>query len=327
MKILVLRFSSIGDIVLTTPVVRCIKKQLTGVEVHYATKKSFADIVSLNPYIVKIHLLGESLPELVKNLKAENFDLVIDLHHNLRTLRIKRALGVKSHSFNKLNWQKWLLVNLKINKLPTVHIVDRYLDTTKSLGIKNDHEGLDFFYSANDAAKACDLLSNSSESYVAVVLGANHATKQLPIDKVVTLCQELIKLNATPVLVGGKGETALAQQVINQVGLDSPLINLVGQTSLGTSAAVINLCKAVFTNDTGLMHIAASLKKPVITYWGNTTTAFGMYPYLTQHFNSEVEDLSCRPCSKIGYNKCPKGHFKCMNDQKLEESLSWYKAL
>ena len=145
LKILIIRFSSIGDIVLTTPVIRCIKQQLPNVEIHYLTKRNFKSILSSNPNIDKLHLLEETLSATISSLKAEKFDLIIDLHHNLRTLIIKIKLGVKSSSFDKLNWQKWLLVNLKINRMPDVHLVDRYFATVRFLGVKNDEKALDYY--------------------------------------------------------------------------------------------------------------------------------------------------------------------------------------
>jgi len=146
MKILVVRFSSIGDIVLTTPVVRCLKTQIDNAEIHYVTKIQYQSILQDNPYIDKFILLQESLADLIQDLKKEKYDVVIDLHNNLRTRILKWKLGVRSFSFNKLNIEKWLMVNLKINHLPDQHIVDRYLETTKSLGIKNDALGLDYLF-------------------------------------------------------------------------------------------------------------------------------------------------------------------------------------
>ena len=150
MKVLILRFSSIGDIVLTSPVVRTLKTQLEDAQIHYATKDQYRDLFESNPYIDKIFFLKESLTELIQKLKEEKYDCVIDLHHNLRTFRIKKALGVMSYSFNKLNVEKWLMVNLKINKLPNVHIIDRYMETVKPLGVKTDALGLDFFIPEKD---------------------------------------------------------------------------------------------------------------------------------------------------------------------------------
>src|SRR5689334_7739334 len=113
MKFLVIRFSSIGDIVLTSPVVRCLKTQVATAEVHYLTKQSFAPIFTANPYIDKMHYLQDNLDSIIETLKQEDFDYVIDLHHNLRTLKVKRALNKKTFSFNKLNIEKWLLTGLK----------------------------------------------------------------------------------------------------------------------------------------------------------------------------------------------------------------------
>src|SRR5688500_6121226 len=119
MKFLIIRFSSIGDIVLTTPVVRCLRKQYPDAQIHYLTKQPFASIVITNPYIDKVHVLKDDLNSIIEELRTENFDYIIDLHHNLRTLRVKRALkNVRSFSFDKLNIQKWIFVNFKLNVMP-----------------------------------------------------------------------------------------------------------------------------------------------------------------------------------------------------------------
>src|SRR4051812_22280496 len=201
MKILIIRFTSIGDIVLTTPVVRCLKTQLDDAEIHYATKQKFAGLFEENPYIDKVHFLNGGLRQYIHQLKAEKFDCVIDLHNNLRTRIIKSSLGIKSYSFNKLNWEKWLMVNLKINKLPNVHIVDRYLETVKELGIKNDSLGLDYFIPEKDHVPVEWLPETHRSGYVAYVIGAQHATKKLPLRKMIELCD---KINKPIILLGGK---------------------------------------------------------------------------------------------------------------------------
>ena len=142
-KVLVIRFSSIGDIVLTTPILRCLKRQMEDVEIHYLTKKTFANLLVNNPYISKVHCFNTDLNLIIEDLKKENFDCIIDLHKNIRTFRVKMKLKVPSFTFNKLNIEKWLLVKLKINILPKVHIVDRYFKAVKSLGVVNDNKGLD----------------------------------------------------------------------------------------------------------------------------------------------------------------------------------------
>ena len=191
MKVLILRFSSIGDIVLTTPVVRTLKTQLEDAQIHFATKYQYKELVEANPYIDKTHFLTEKLSDLIHELKQEKFDCIIDLHHNLRTLRIKNALGAKSFSYRKLNIEKWLLVNFKINKLPPIHIVDRYMETVKSLGVKMDALGLDYFIPEKDDVPLAWLPENFRNSYVVYAIGAQHSTKKLPPGRMIELCDKI----------------------------------------------------------------------------------------------------------------------------------------
>ncbi|MFN3489230.1 MAG: glycosyltransferase family 9 protein [Emticicia sp.] len=304
-KFLILRFSSIGDIVLTTPVIRCIKTQYPDAEVHFATKKQFKVLVENNPYIDKYYLLEKSLNSFIKTLQSEDYDYIIDLHNNLRTSIIKLRLGKKSFSFDKLNFKKWLLVNLKINQMPDVHIVDRYLETVESLGIKNDLKGLDYFIPEKDKVQIND-------SYVAYAIGGQHFTKKLPTKKIIEVCQ---KIDGKIMLLGGKEDSPAAEEIEKALG--NKIINACGKYNLNQSASLVQQADYIITHDTGLMHIASALKKKVISIWGNTVPEFGMYPYLTEFTIIENKELSCRPCSKIGYTQCPKGHFKCMNELHL----------
>jgi len=318
-KILIIRFSSIGDIVLTTPVIRCIKKQLNA-EVHYLTKKSFGAILDSNPYIDKLHLLEDSLTETIQQLRNENFDLVIDLHHNTRSFLVKKMLFTKSYSFNKLNFEKWLLVNFKINRLPAKHIVDRYLETCAPLGFQNDGEGLDYFITAKDEIDLNTLPSAFQNGYLAWVIGAKFATKRFPKEKIVEV---LKNINQPVILLGGKEEEAMGIEICNKTSAN--VLNACGKYNLNQSASLVKQAKQVITNDTGLMHIAAAFKKEIISLWGNTIPEFGMYPYLekseVRNQIIETRNLDCRPCSKIGYDKCPKGHFDCM--QKISTQEIW----
>lgn len=313
MKFLLIRFSSIGDIVLTTPVIRCLKKQLPDAEVHFLTKQAFRGIVAANPYIDKVHILADSFELMLHELHTEEYDYIIDLHHNLRTLRIKRFLkNVKAFSFNKLNVEKFLLTNLKINMLPDKHIVDRNLATVSSFGVKDDGLGLDYFIPESDVVPNKDLPTSHLHGYIAVVIGAALATKKLPLHKLKELCAAI---DHPLILLGGK-EDHEHGSVIAAVD-EVKIYNACGKFSLNESADLVRRSKLVITHDTGLMHIAAALQKPVISVWGNTVPAFGMYPYYgrysRQHFDVvEINKLWCRPCSKIGYKKCPKGHFNCM---------------
>jgi ADP-heptose:LPS heptosyltransferase len=316
MKFLVIRFSSIGDIVLTTPVVRCLKKQVPGADIHFLTKKSFSSILESNPYVDQIHILEDDIDSLIKKLKDEEFDCIIDLHNNIRTLRVKRALNIKSYTFQKLNVQKWLMTNLKWNILPNIHIVDRYLDTVSSFGVVNDGAGLDFFIPANEVFEIDQLPELCQKGYVGIVTGAAHATKRIPLKKLKEIC---MAMNLPVVLLGGKEDMKTGELL---AALDPQrIVNACGKLTINQSASLVAQARVILTPDTGLMHIAAAFKKPIVAVWGNTIPQFGMYPY-TGHLSSpfvnmEVQGLSCRPCSKIGYDACPKKHFRCMEEQDI----------
>lgn len=326
MKVLILRFSSIGDIVLTTPVVRTLKTQLDDAQIHFATKYQYKELLEANPYINKAHFLKKKLSDLIYELNQEKFDYIIDLHHNLRTLRIKNALGVKSFSYRKLNVEKWLMVNFKINKLPPIHLVDRYMETVKSLGVKMDALGLDYFIPEKDDVPLAWLPENFRESYVVYAIGAQHGTKKLPSARMIELCD---KINRPIILLGGKEDFETGEVITNffnrkprdhateeglqQLNKQAIVYNACGKFNLNQSASVVKKARYVFTHDTGLMHIAAAFRKEVFSIWGNTIPAFGMYPYRTKFTILENNRLDCRPCSKIGFEKCPRGHFKCMN--------------
>jgi ADP-heptose:LPS heptosyltransferase len=336
LKILILRFSSIGDIVLTTPVIRCLKVQLDHAEIHYATKPEFRSILEENPYLSRIHLLDGGDRKLAASLKKEAFDVVIDLHHNWRTWRIKRWLGVRAYSFPKLNIEKWLLVNLKINRLPNVHIVDRYLETVASLGVKNDDLGLDYFIPDKDKVEPGWLPETHRNGYVVYAIGAQHATKRLPVSRMIELCD---KINRPIVLLGGKEDAGQGEEIarffqrrqtseeyeagLEELGKKAVVYNACGKYNLNQSASLVKQARYVFTHDTGLMHIAAAFRKEVFSIWGNTVPAFGMYPYRTRFTVLENNRLPCRPCSKLGHPKCPRGHFKCMNDIVFDFYLPW----
>lgn len=313
-KLLIVRFSSIGDVVLTTPVIRCASRQLPGAEIHFVTKESFRPVLSLNPYLHTLHTFKKDVSELYELLKAENFDAVIDLHYNLRSFRLKRKLGVKSYSFNKINFRKFLAVNFKqLSWLPDRHIVDRYFSAAAPLGVSSDGYGLDYFISPEEEVNAKALFP-SAPGYLALVVGGSYYTKQIPLNKLEEICR---RARLPVLLLGGREDQAVAGQLQAKF---PALVNGCGLYSLNQSASLIRQAEWVVTSDTGLMHIASAYNKKIVSLWGNTIPEFGMAPYLPQPENKilEVKGLSCRPCSKLGFGQCPLGHFKCMNGIGLE---------
>ncbi|MBR4147742.1 MAG: glycosyltransferase family 9 protein [Bacteroidales bacterium] len=324
-KILLIRFSSIGDIVLTTPVVRCLCQQLPEVELHVLTKSSYQAIYAANPNINKVYEFSGNMKEVVRRLRGEHYDFIVDLHKNWRSWRVRMALHRPSASFPKLDFQKFLYTKLKIGKLPQVHIVDRYFKAVEKLGVHNDGQGLDFFFGEGDEMHYEDLPETFRDGFVAVVIGGQHATKILPEEKVVEVCETL---DCPVILVGGPEDAPRGDRIVQKVGKN--VGNSCGRLTVGQSAFLLKLADAVLTNDTGMMHIAAALRKPIVSVWGNTVPEFGMYPYLPQGMTPSViienKELRCRPCDKLGYAKCPKGHFDCMYSLDSKEIAEKIKA-
>lgn len=325
-KILIIRFSSIGDIVLTSPVLRCLKQQ-ARVEIHYLTKAAFRTVLAANPYIDRIFTIQKEVTEVLPDLQREDYDFLFDLHGNLRSLRVKLAMpGIRHYTFDKLNLEKWLLVRFKRNQMPRQHIVDRYLAITRVLGVKNDGQGLDYFIDPADEVDIDRLLQSQGETiapleadadaarpFTAFVIGAAHATKRLPPERIIEWCK---RISGSVILLGGPDDADSGRVIAEAAG--EHVLNAGGCLRLNQSASVVRQAALVITHDTGLMHIAAAYKKPIWSVWGNTVPEFGMYPYYPQGMDLnrtfEVSGLDCRPCSKIGYAACPKGHFRCMQE-------------
>jgi heptosyltransferase-2 len=324
MKVLVIRFSSIGDIVLTSPILRCLHSQKSDVKIHFLTKVAYKDVIVHNPHIDTIHYLDDDLNEVIEQLKKEKFDYIIDLHNNLRTTRVKKALDVQAYTYSKLNVQKWLYVNLKVNLLPDQSIVERYFETVKPLGIHNDGQGLEYFIADNESVTHNDIPMSHWAGFVGCVIGGSYETKKLPVEQWKKLC-EMVPYPI--ILLGGPEDRESGNLIAKQDPIK--VYNACGKFSINESADLVNRAQVIVTNDTGLMHIAAAYKKPIASLWGNTSPQLGMFPYYGYNNikervapNSlicENKNISCHPCSKLGYVKCPKGHFKCMNQLNMQD--------
>lgn len=332
-RVLILRFSSIGDIVWTTPVIRCVKKQLPGVELHYCTKKQYKSMLEANPYINHLHLLEDNISDLIKELKQFKFDFIVDLHRNIRTSMIKWNLRAPSKAYNKLRIKRFLYTNFQIDLMPNVHVVDRYFDAALPLGIQNDDEGLDYFILEKDEVEIDWLPETHRKGYIAYVIGATGWTKILPFEKMVELCD---RINRPIVLIGGKEDQEAGDKLesffnadagsdeikegLKKLGKKAVIFNACGKFNLSQSASLVKQAELVFGHDTGLTHLAAAFKKTIFSIWGGTVPN-NFYPYGTKFFLLENTKLNCRPCSKSGRSKCPKGHFKCMKDLIFDFSI------
>lgn len=321
MRLLFIRLSSIGDIVFTTPAIRCAKQQIPGAEIHFLTKPSMKSVTEANPYIDHFHYLDKDLEKTVNVLKEYEFDYIIDLHKNYRTFKIKRALQVPSLNYNKLSVQKLLLTKLHWNIMPHRHIADRSLDALAKLGVVNDGKGMDYFVPSTVQLKSSDIPSAHQAGYVAVVIGASYATKKMPIAQLQNLC----KLIPYPiVLVGGKEDAKEGEAVASIDPLR--IYNACGKFSLHESALLVQRSKTVVSHDTGFLYIACTFHKKTVAIWGATSPALQVEPYYAHadiekgemYFNAIVPNLPCQPCSNYGTKQCPQGHFACMRQQNLE---------
>ena len=311
-KILIIRFSSLGDILLTTPFIRSLKAQFPAIKIDMIIRQEYADTIKLNPNISQIfHLTRDEKinKELIKELTNEKYDLIIDLQNNLRSKKITTALSVKTERFSKNSWKKFLLVNLKINKLKNEpQIPVRYAKTIAQFEL--DNKGIDLFSNKTIS----DKIVNKS-NLIGFCPGARHFTKRWPKEYLVELGNLLSENGFQVLLFGGKTD----KELCNEINLNIPnSINLANDNDLLQTISDMKQCKAIVCNDSGLMHVASATSKKIIAIFGSTIKEFGFTPYQCENLILENSSLSCRPCSHIGKYHCPKRHFNCMNEIKPE---------
>jgi heptosyltransferase-2 len=322
-KVLVWRLSAFGDIILTTPLLALLQSYRPDVEIHYAVKTVYAEAIEHNPDIDQLIKI-EQLRNSGNNLSYfECYHAILDLQANTLSRRLFRNFSSKVYRVNKYNFAKLQMSAFK-RRLKIPHIVERYCEVLKPLGI-NSPPGPLRFDIPSAASKTAELMLSSwslnyskPEQLLAFVIGASYGTKQWPAD----MWAELIRRVPYPtVLLGGPQDEKVGTSILSQLDKSSKkrVLNVVGRCNFTTSAALIDQCTVVVTPDTGLMHVAAALKKHILVIWGNTVPEFGMSPWQANHLNAEVTNLWCRPCSKLGYARCPLGHFSCMKKLKVEQ--------
>ncbi|HEX9251633.1 MAG TPA: lipopolysaccharide heptosyltransferase II [Ignavibacteriaceae bacterium] len=311
-RLLIIRLSSLGDILLTTPFIRSLKMQFPNIIIDMLIREEYADVVKLNPYIDENFLYSKTAEDsqsLIKDLNIKNYDLVIDLQNNLRSKKIISLLNIKNLKFNKRSFDKFLLVNFKINKLKEApQIPVRYSNTIQN--IKLDEHGLDLFTDKKANTKII-----GKNNLIGFCPGAKHFTKRWPKEYFIDLGNKLAQNGYNIVLFGGKIDKDICEELHKII---SNSINLSNDDDLLQTTADMKLCKAVLCNDSGLMHTASAVGTKVIAVFGSTVKEFGFTPYNCDHLILENNLLTCRPCSHIGRSDCPKKHFNCMKSIKPE---------
>jgi len=305
-KLLIVRLSSLGDILLTTPMIRTIKNQYPGIEIDFVLRKEFHDLLRLNTCINNIFFYDsnkEEVGRLGSMINDNGYDLIVDLQNNFRSKILLKKPGCPVISFRKNDLKKFLLVHFKINLLKnSLSIAERYAQTVEDFEL--DNEGLNLF-----TDKKPFLFNDSDKNKIGLCPGAKHLTKRWTKEYYIALGKLLEQNGYQVILFGGKDDKLLCSEIENQL-VNS--INLCNDNDILQTAADMEKCKTIFCNDSGLMHTAAAMKIPVIAFFGSTVKEFGFSPYKSKSLVMENNNLSCRPCSHIGRNECPKKHFKCM---------------
>jgi ADP-heptose:LPS heptosyltransferase len=325
MKALIICGNSISEVIFATPAIRALRIDLDDVKVHVLVRPETAFLMKENPYVEKVHIFS-TLFSSWKKLMTEGYDQVINLDGGWRSRVLSRSLATPGRHLATHFWRKWLMVKLKINQISSKHAVERMMDVVRPLGVKGDHLGLDYFIPDHDKVSAHWLPEVYRKGYVVFCMSAPFFTRKLPLDRMIELCDKIRK----PIVLLGTHEDHDNAEVIHSFFSGSVAMrlrsdelvfstrtlvhNACGKYSFNQMASIIKQSCAVFTFDNDLVPVASAFKKQVFGLWGSTSAHFGNYPYRTRYTIMEHTDLECRPCSAHGFDRCPKGHFKCMRD-------------
>jgi len=330
-----------GDIVLTTPVIRGLNRHFPDLKVDYLVKERFRDLIAYHPGVSRVRTIPTDLPfrQLIqlrsKIQSSGEYDYLLDLHDNLRSKILTFLSRVPYARYNKNRFHRWLFIYWKI-RTPQVekYITNRYFETVESLGVQDDGEGLDFYFPADFQYSSPALQSrveqfHGTENPLTVAPGAAWPTKIWIPDRFARTCERLItELNADIALLGGPGEQDLVNNLLSSVAVPRNRIhNFVGETTLLESARILRGARMHLANDSGLTHIATAFQTPVVVILGPTAKPTVFHPKYTRHEIVEDEDLRCRPCTHMGRKRCPLGHFRCMRNIEVEDVYSACKRM
>ncbi len=322
-KILVVRLSSIGDIILTTPLLRSLKTAFPHARITFVIKKQFEELLVSCPYIDELVTFDKKdgfggLNKLKTYLKNKHFDLFLDIHKNWRSRYLRLGLRAKNtRSYQKLIFKRTLLIWFKINLYGKVKpVYERYFDSVKDLGLRYDGQGTEIHIAAGISKRVKEILAGKGYNFinplVVICPSANHYNKRWKSSGFVETAQYLIRNKSAFVVVhGGTEDMKLCAEISDSIGHQA--CSLAGSLSLAESASLLQFSRLVIANDTGLLHMAQSQKRPVIGIYGPTTRELGYFPIEKESTVIEIP-VSCRPCTHNGLETCPKKHFRCMNE-------------
>lgn len=319
-NILVIRLSSLGDVILTTPVFFNLRHRLKQAKISVLTKTQYREVFFNNPDVDEILTLenDESLFHLISRLRNQNYDLVVDLHANLRSFLISLGLGVPVIRYDKENWSRSMLVYFKKHspKLNNM-VVDRYLDKLSILGIKNPDSSTKIYLNEDERKWATEFLAKrnifSQDVIIGLNPGAKWQTKMWPLENWKELLALSSKSKMKWVVFGDQKDKVFTDKIASAAAsLNISLIGFAGNTTLRQLFALVARCRVLLTTDSGTMHVAQALKVPVTILLGPTVEGFGFVRVSNSQDRILARDLSCRPCSLHGSNYCKKGDQECL---------------
>jgi heptosyltransferase-2 len=318
-RILVIRLSSLGDIVLTTPILRLLRTYCPAAQIDFLTKTAYADLLSGHPCVDHVICFAaqQGLRQTLHTLRQTHYDVVLDLHRTLRSRLLTHGLRARQKlTYGKRTLRRALLVHLGWNTLRAMTPVpELYAAPLHRLGIMAPLPPEDI-HVPQEALRAMRAYVQQAfpgrgiPPLLAVAPGARWPTKQWPVARFAAAAQELAQARQAAVVVLGNSDERTLSQALGQQ-LQAPVLNSAGQLSLLHTAALLQQCSLLLSNDSGLMHLATALRVPVVAVFGPTVQEFGFYPFQAPATVVSTA-LACRPCSTKGSRRCPRGHHQCM---------------
>ena len=314
--VLVVRFSAIGDILLTTPLLRAIRTRHPGARIAVLTKEQYVPLLSHNPNVNEVLGIapGEGILAIASRIRAVRYSHLLDLHGNLRSHALRRLAPGPWRSYRKRGLERAVLITTKRDTYRgDVPVAERYFEAAGDLEVEPDGGPPDFFISEAADCLAADRLQalglGRERPVVAVAPGAAHATKRWPVEHWVDLIGRIAPTGADVAILGGPDDAAAAGEIARQSGPN--VGSLAGALGLQETGAAIRRAEVLVSGDTGVMHMATGVGTPVVALFGPTVRQFGFFPYRSPAGVVEL-DLPCRPCSAHGTTRCPLGHHHCM---------------
>lgn len=328
-RILCVRFSAMGDIILTSHMIRLLKQRFPDAAIDFLVKKKYASLIQYNPNIHQKFVFDtekgfSDILRLIRQIRKQHYDAVIDLQRNFRSVVVSFFSGAQwKFKYRPKRWERFWLVHFHRDIYREVKPVPlRYLETLSPWDIKDDEKGIELFVKASARNSVEKILEKAcmkkNEEIVLLAPGAGRNTKRWPAERYGEVGDYFNNRGKRVILVGGKMDRSCADEVSESMKTSS--LNFAGQFSLMETAALIKKAIILVTNDTGLMHMGIALNRKVISIFGPTTHHLGFMPFRGRSIVVE-KSMPCRPCSYHGTEKCPQGHFRCMLDIHSEEVI------